>query len=1025
MWYSSPIWYYPPTEDGSRIGHATSTDGLTWTKHPDPVLEPGWYGSWGEPVVNFQYDSTDSALEGLTITGGYGQGGVVIEGVTAIISNCTVTENESLSHIGGGIHVGGAGGAQIEHTRIISNAGSGLGISGSSAVSLRNSTVSHNWADGVGGGINMQVNAILHATDSLISHNEAGHGGGIAMWSGSSARLERTDVLSNTAGTANGGIRVEGGCTLDYTDGLVQGNSAYYGKGGIGSRGGTVNLERVTIRGNHVEWGPPHGMGFGGGLGFESGAIVSLTEVLVEDNLADSGAGLDIRSSAEVTLYGVELVGNTAHSTATLRLSDGAHVSGDRVWIQGNVSSGGGVGGLEVVDGSALTLTNALIANNNGGAGGVHQSARLHLSHASVTANQREDGLGGLYISPDSEAAILNSILYFNGTDSLICDAGAACTVESSVLPSLWPGPGNISADPMFVDWPARDHHLSAVSPAIDTADPAHSLDHDADLGSRPSGAGYDMGYDEYTGDPARYDVAVVGASPGGDVQAGRPVTVTADLHNSGDFEEEQVPVLCTIWEDGGLEVYTETGYSGSIAPATYALVEFPDWTPAASGPYTLTCESQLPGDADIGNDSFTRTGTVIAAGGEPDVWTKDNEADTGDVPSDFPFWVSPDIWVRNQPDGGLIHQNPIGLEENTVYVRIRNRGDAPASGQVGVYWDHSRIGWPCKVGEPNVGTIPFSDLAPGEVRLLFIPWTPEEVGHHGLHIVIDADGDPANWDARCSPHLPRWDNNVAWHNVIVFAHWPADDGPAAADLGTVATEQVVVYLANPYEIPKTVDLTVWRGTFPIEGTISLLLGHTLMDRWLAYGSQGSQGVEINEATAVVTVTGQLSATLAGLPLAAGEENEITVSFDAGSEGVYEVQFDAAVDDEFIGGLTYRWIELDTVPPQVVSTSPPHDAVDVALDAPLVITFTEPIGPLSFDLSLDPDPGPTGWLAAWNPAGTVVTVTHPALSAGQTYTADISAGDAFANPVKAYPWSFTTAAIDRWHIYLPVVVRSH
>ena len=216
-------------------------------------------------------------------------------------------------------------------------------------------------------------------------------------------------------------------------------------------------------------------------------------------------------------------------------------------------------------------------------------------------------------------------------------------------------------------------------------------------------------------------------------------------------------------------------------------------------------------------------------------------------------------------------------------------------------------------------------------------------------------------------------------------------------------------------------DLDIQRDTYPTEGTITILLDRTLFDRWQAHGDQGSQGIDFDAATTVVTVTGQISATLAGLPLAAGEERQVTVSFDTTQEGVYGVQFQEEIDGQPVGGIGYQWIELDVVPPEVVSTSPPDGAIDVALDQPLVITFTEPIGPLSFDLSLVPAPGSFDWQAAWNQAGTVVTVTHDALSLDQTYWAHIAAGDAFANPLAPYSWPFTT--IQGWRVYLPVVTR--
>ena len=245
-----------------------------------------------------------------------------------------------------------------------------------------------------------------------------------------------------------------------------------------------------------------------------------------------------------------------------------------------------------------------------------------------------------------------------------------------------------------------------------------------------------------------------------------------AELHNAGTETENSVPVQCDIEGPGATQVYSETGSSGEIAPASWALLEFPAWTPAAAGTYTLTCQSMLPNDTNSNNDTYSQELIVEIQGGA-DVWTKDNAGDTGDVPSGHRWWISPDLWVRHQADGGLVHQSPIVFAENTVYVRLRNRGQQPASGTVDVYWSRSRIGWPCKVGSPNVGTIPFADLAPGEVRIVSLLWAPQEPGRHGLHTVINATGDPAGGNALCSPHWPRWDNNVSWRNTIALLPCP------------------------------------------------------------------------------------------------------------------------------------------------------------------------------------------------------------------------------------------------------------
>jgi hypothetical protein len=87
---------------------------------------------------------------------------------------------------------------------------------------------------------------------------------------------------------------------------------------------------------------------------------------------------------------------------------------------------------------------------------------------------------------------------------------------------------------------------------------------------------------------------------------------------------------------------------------------------------------------------------------------------------------------------------------------------------------------------------------------------------------------------------------------------------------------------------------------------------------------------------------------------------------------------------------------------------------------PLVITFTEQIGPLTLDLALEPEVA--GLHASWNEAGTVATVIHAGFAPGTEYDATVMASDASANPMEApNHWPFTTQ--QGWDIYLPLTFR--
>ncbi len=94
--------------------------------------------------------------------------------------------------------------------------------------------------------------------------------------------------------------------------------------------------------------------------------------------------------------------------------------------------------------------------------------------------------------------------------------------------------------------------------------------------------------------------------------------------------------------------------------------------------------------------------------------------------------------------------------------------------------------------------------------------------------------------------------------------------------------------------------------------------------------------------------------------------------------------------------------------PAVVAASPPDGATGVALDATVVITFSEPISVPTFAYSVSPDPG--GWAESWGPNDTVVSLTHDDFAYDTDYTATVTAAeDRAGNPMASpYAWSFTT-----------------
>lgn len=117
--------------------------------------------------------------------------------------------------------------------------------------------------------------------------------------------------------------------------------------------------------------------------------------------------------------------------------------------------------------------------------------ARLNLQHCTIST--LEKGVSASFKANATAGNILitltNSIV--RATDALHSDFGAdKLIVAFSNAPEPWPGPGNTTADPLFVNSAAGNFQLFPGSPAINAGDPSSPADPDgtrADLGVFPA----------------------------------------------------------------------------------------------------------------------------------------------------------------------------------------------------------------------------------------------------------------------------------------------------------------------------------------------------------------------------------------------------------------------------------------------------------------------------------------------------------------------------------------------------------
>ena len=163
---------------------------------------------------------------------------------------------------------------------------------------------------------------------------------------------------------------------------------------------------------------------------------------------------------------------------------------------------------------------------------------------------------------------------------------------------------------------------------------------------------------------------------------------------------------------------------------------------------------------------AFLQQHNILADSGElpvtADVYIRDNEKDQGIVPSRGLAYNSPDIWVRQQRDGGTVHQRPRAGKKQWIYVRAHNLGPQTATdvqAEVLVAPASPSI-WPEMWQQ--VGVVTWDEIAAGDSAVGAVSWTPAGAGPWRFLVRLTSRQDPPlhRWAV-------RYDNNIAQKNVI------------------------------------------------------------------------------------------------------------------------------------------------------------------------------------------------------------------------------------------------------------------
>jgi len=258
-----------------------------------------------------------------------------------------------------------------------------------------------------------------------------------------------------------------------YCDGianvLIEGFTIINGRGN--SAGGNIYCvdSSVTIRDNLIMNGRTTGAGgYGGGL-YSLRCQVQIAGNLIKNNQAwHSGGGIKLCHSSGYVLNNI-ISGNTSDWGGGIDCLNSSPQINNNV-IEGNFADyqdGGGFYGIQ----SSPAIINNIFIHNKAGQWGNGQGGAIYLTGQSpviinniVVNNTADRSTGGIYCASPSSLLAYNDVYGNAGGDYFGCS----------------PGPGSISADPMFVNPAGGDYRLQLGSSCIDAGDPDpnyHDLD--------------------------------------------------------------------------------------------------------------------------------------------------------------------------------------------------------------------------------------------------------------------------------------------------------------------------------------------------------------------------------------------------------------------------------------------------------------------------------------------------------------------------------------------------------------------
>lgn len=336
-----------------------------------------------------------------------------------------------------------------------SKKGTGAGIEAQGgSLTVKDSTISNNEAQGNGGGIFSAEGNVLDVSGSTIQGNKADNGGGIHTGEArdvsktpSKATITDTKILENEAIGSGEGGGVYVGTRADATlkGCTVANNKSVSTGGGIAAKLSTVTLDDTTVENNQaVNGGGLFHLGIAvpGSLTLQNGSII-------RNNTASSmGGGLFLWGNVGLKSENSEISGNKALYGAGIAASQyTANFASPKLeLVDTKVNSNGDAntvmgGGIYAAQGVVLNAKNTKFLDNTAKSGGgilLWSNSSADLNNSEVSGNKATGDGGGVYIWDSTCSLTASNGTVFRENSGYrgggIFSSGGTVTVEDSTF---------------------------------------------------------------------------------------------------------------------------------------------------------------------------------------------------------------------------------------------------------------------------------------------------------------------------------------------------------------------------------------------------------------------------------------------------------------------------------------------------------------------------------------------------------------------------------------------------------------